>query len=217
MIAYVKVNGGGKALRSNASNMYELFKDTAQAIMDEPLRYDQRNWVLWHVTYHRGSNSRLIPPPPCGTVACRAGWAVLLAGRKSHKVSNAYDTILDMIKKEVRDRDDYHVLIADLEHLFRGDALNHELGYELAEAIDNARHTPEGAAIYAAAGVTGITGFINKWFHLLTDIKIDNTLADARVRYISDGGEDMYFVDANGVAITVDADVPAAEEDYDAY
>lgn len=50
----------------------DLFQKVKEKILEEPRRFDMSVW---------GNHVPLLPPetyPPCGTVACIAGWALLL-------------------------------------------------------------------------------------------------------------------------------------------
>src|SRR5687767_1850814 len=81
-------------LRSDAKNMYELYRyDVPACIRQEARRYNQGDWVTQDLEYILEilSRSGISTAPPCGTMACRAGWACLLTGRGPIYVpGNAY-------------------------------------------------------------------------------------------------------------------------------
>lgn len=51
-----------------------LFRDIQAAILVQPLRINMGHWAL-----DKAFQKRLQQEPPCGTVACIAGWAVALS------------------------------------------------------------------------------------------------------------------------------------------
>lgn len=63
--------------RSNAIDGYELLRDVRDAVRAEPLRLNQNDWIQTFA--HRPSwISDKESRPACGTVACVAGWAIVL-------------------------------------------------------------------------------------------------------------------------------------------
>jgi hypothetical protein len=65
--------------RSTATTAYGLLGDVIEAIRQEPARLDMSDWIT-----HFHEKSIAVPEeggPACGTVACIAGWAVILARR----------------------------------------------------------------------------------------------------------------------------------------
>lgn len=64
--------------KSKATNAYELLEELIQAVLEEPLRYDQSDWLsqgVYRMSIHRTRGRNV---PACGTVACFAGWVVTL-------------------------------------------------------------------------------------------------------------------------------------------
>lgn len=59
--------------RSKATNAYDLLDEIKQLILEEPRNYDQTLWMR----YFRNDSRQA---PPCGTVACVAGWTCALKG-----------------------------------------------------------------------------------------------------------------------------------------
>ena len=65
--------------RSTATNAYDLLMDVAAVIEEEPRRYNQEDWLV-RVEPSEVYEGKVESGPSCGTVGCRAGWIVELAG-----------------------------------------------------------------------------------------------------------------------------------------
>jgi len=150
--------------RSNATNVYDLLMDVARAIEEEPRRYNQEDWharVAPCEVYEATTESG----PSCGTVACRAGWIVELAGHWDSDpdpaivwwgggIAGAARQILGVTWGGLTDeeREEDAAFGRDVADLFDGSALC-DLDNQVAIG------TPE----YAAAGAAGVREFAEKW------------------------------------------------------
>lgn len=60
--------------QSVATNAYDLLSEIVNLILDEPLRYNQSNWLLTGIQLKDAGYQ----PPMCNTIGCVAGWATSL-------------------------------------------------------------------------------------------------------------------------------------------
>jgi hypothetical protein len=58
----------------------ELLEKVKQHILEEPRRYNQQHWIGVGETEIRKRFGKVGDLPPCGTMACIAGWTCILAG-----------------------------------------------------------------------------------------------------------------------------------------
>lgn len=181
MREHISKDGGAVLMPwSDAKNAFDLVMDTVQAILDEPRRYNQE---LWRSRDKRDIDSRLNPkiyrdekceelvpvypeelePPTCGTVACRAGWLVTLAGRVS--VNETGDSVFDYGARDLLGYPKDWCLKAtsleesefarDVNSLFNGTALDRETGSSDLPRV--------GSPEYARLGADGLIRFAEKW------------------------------------------------------
>ena len=118
-------------------------------ILEEPRRVYMEDWR------RLGKAAKETTNPPCGTVACVAGWAVELAHPNPRRVRNFADRALDLLglkPREFKDEDCplFYVVLwpKDLK-----DRLNGQLDYNSWEWIHAPLDagTPEYAAVVAEA------------------------------------------------------------------
>lgn len=62
------------ARRPRPKTAYELLERVIEHIREEPKRYYQNRWLM----RRQDIIAEGMEAPPCGTIACRAGWIVLL-------------------------------------------------------------------------------------------------------------------------------------------
>lgn len=151
MITYKK-SGRGKnqtiSLRSTAKNAYELLDDVAKAIIEEPKRYNQGDWGTTDRERIRGflveeSKLRNPEPPQCGTMACRAGWIVVLTGRRVDHPASVEQDAVAILGGGIA----WNEYQRDIDNLFSGGAVSGRIG----------------TRAYAREGVRGIRKFQKKW------------------------------------------------------
>ena len=84
--------------RSKAKNAYDLLTDVRTAIVEEPKRLDMSWWVFRgrRLAKLLSSRRRATEAPACGTIACAAGWTVLLAGKRT-RGSNTDDVAFNLL------------------------------------------------------------------------------------------------------------------------
>lgn len=63
---------------SRATNALELLEEVIKLIEEEPLRYNQGDWLQRIRQFYLSPGSAPISTPACGTVGCVAGWVVIL-------------------------------------------------------------------------------------------------------------------------------------------
>jgi hypothetical protein len=61
---------------SKAKNAYELLDEVIDLIVDDPRRFNQRDWRMVEGADYYWSNT--IDWPDCGTICCVAGWVDML-------------------------------------------------------------------------------------------------------------------------------------------
>lgn len=85
---------------SDATNGYDLLTDVCQAILDEPKRLDMSNWIAVG-KFAEFAEKRENMRPSCGTLACIAGWTVLLRRNdralESFRDSEIADTAINLL------------------------------------------------------------------------------------------------------------------------
>lgn len=122
---------------------YGLLERVARHIEDDPRRYDQGRFVL---TGEDELSSRGFigdGAPPCGTVACRAGWIVFLNDGLN---AVGYDGIQDRANEVLGMTEE------DTDDLFSGGALHHEC-----------RRVPlHRTKAYGKVGAKGVRRFMRK-------------------------------------------------------
>jgi hypothetical protein len=125
---------------------YELLGAVAACILAEPRRYDQGSWL-----YDAAQVADLASPPPCGTVACRAGWIVAL--------HDGLDGLRAIGNSRVQERaDDILDMSFETTEFFGACALYDEL------RIDEEEDMPElGTKEYAEAGAAGVLKFRDEY------------------------------------------------------
>src|SRR3990167_2452357 len=74
--------------RGKAKTAYELLERVCEHIAAEPKRYYQGWWVLRSAKRIAAADVKL-KAPPCNTIACRAGWVVLLHDGRNTRQINA--------------------------------------------------------------------------------------------------------------------------------
>ncbi len=133
--------------RSQATNAYDLLEDVCKAILEEPRRYNQGEWLK---RYYLGQvNTGLYNLPDCGTVACVAGWtAVLAQGRSAAAVEWQAQQILGLNPDQC-------------EELFSGGAVQELWMHETNRSIYMMPRP--GTAEYAEFGVRHIRAFMAKY------------------------------------------------------
>lgn len=169
-----------QGLRSTATNAYELCEDAAQAILDEPKRYYQEDWLTFNEdtilcrltrTFNRLPDLLKDPAPPaCGTQFCRAGAIVLLA-----KGNNKSDIKFDVSERarellgqpnpwsmyEESETAEDCAFRHSIDNMFSGEALMREAGVDEGNPPDELCYP--GTRAYAEAGAAGIRAFMKKW------------------------------------------------------
>lgn len=102
-----------KIKRSKATNAADLLLDVAEAILEEPMRYNQKVALMTGGPGESGAGGTY---PDCGTIGCRAGWIVVLnktpseTKRHQHRIVDVAAKILGMP-------------VHDLQILFRASAV----------------------------------------------------------------------------------------------
>lgn len=124
---------------SKATNAYELLDEVKALILEEPKRYDQGVWLVESEEEAAGHGLLL---PACGTVACVAGWVVLLKASGTD-----YDSIQD------RARDILGLGWVDSVDLFDGSAIENACDEE--DLLGVVEQSPK----YAALGARHISSF----------------------------------------------------------
>lgn len=122
--------------RTTETNAIGILKDVVKAIREEPLRYDQNEWIQFRSEDQIG--------PQCGTVCCVAGWVCVLTRPKSDRTGRS------VLRADVSDKAKEVLGINDVEadRLFDGSPK------EVCEA-----GTP-GSRAYMEAGVRHIERFM---------------------------------------------------------
>jgi len=135
---------------AKAKTAYELLQQVCAHILEEPKRYHQGTWGLTrkHAVGVVGREN----VPPCGTVACRAGWIVGLhdglpslknrLSRNQGSVSDRANLILGF-----KENDDY--VVAATSELFDSESVDPELKFTSPRE-------------YAKRGVAGLRAFMKK-------------------------------------------------------
>jgi hypothetical protein len=162
---------------TDSQDRVEILCVVCEAILDEPKRYDQGEWVLVvQSCYDDAPRERF---PACGTIACVAGWTVIVTHEAGGDAELPAET-------EWVARQRLQLTAAQADVLFSGGALHKDgllpdppedfswctLDYEGNEvyrysAIDRAeryQNTLKGTTIYAAAGVRHIEAFMREEF-----------------------------------------------------
>lgn len=167
---------GGKVVQesvlppySNATNAFDLCMDVAKAIREEPMRFSQDNWYTEDSDFIRQVLRGEGPGPACGTMACRAGWMVILARTPSAYIQaiQIQDTAFRLlgVKDAQASYDDYDHEESDEERTFRWDV--RELFDGEACTIRDDQRMRVGPAIgtpeYAEMGAKGVEEFARKW------------------------------------------------------
>jgi hypothetical protein len=150
---------------TDSTDPVEILRVVARAILAEPKRYDQGDWITVVQDWH--GKDRRDRFPDCGTIACVAGWTVVVTlppGEKRLPV----DTEQEARVKLGLDS-------AQADKLFSGAALRKYLpddmvpaSFKDSGALDSAdradawRGSLKGTAIYARAGVQHITDFVRE-------------------------------------------------------
>jgi len=167
---------------SNADNMYDLMLDVARAIREEPRRYDQATWIERSQYSILGTlQSRGIKGgPACGTMACRAGWMVLLSGNTSGDMYDGVrwraEQLLDFDDEKPSDRE----YGKDIGRLFSGGAIEEDtddLGY-VKKVSNDPTVCVIGSAAYAEVGASGVEVFAAKWATRLKALPVKRELGD---------------------------------------
>lgn len=84
--------------RSHATNAYDLISDVIKAIEGEPKRFDMGDWFVHISPSILKKNKQLLQRfPACGTVACLAGWIVVLHGGLSKTRGSISKSAVDII------------------------------------------------------------------------------------------------------------------------
>lgn len=144
--------------RTKATNAYDVLDDVCAAIIEEPLRYYQNEWLIRGANKIRGHFRMMLngakqaeQPPRCATVGCRAGWICVLTdgreGTRSDRIMCRAKEILglDLTKDEFSE----FYFEKDISDLF-----------EWRSHMDGAK---PGTRAYARAGVREIRAFMKKW------------------------------------------------------
>lgn len=130
---------------------YELCERVCEHILEEPRRYFQNDWCrrgtgiqrMWSrlrsvLSIDQDGNEDVmkpVPPPVCNTVACRAGWIVLLH---------------DGMKAKPRDFSDRANEILGVEWM------------DTQELFDGQDYGQPGTKAYARKGVAGLRAFMKE-------------------------------------------------------
>lgn len=167
------------------ANVYELLDRVCEAILAEPKRYWQEEWLKRTSPHFDSIN------PTCGTVACRAGWICVIE-RTTRRHSFTLDSKVGVSDDELVNLDDDLLLLRmqrhdsiphrakgllgvweadapedlgyDVNALFHGNALHVERGDTTDEEGSWEQELPEeGTQEYAELGVKGIRAFMAKY------------------------------------------------------
>lgn len=102
--------------RSRAKTAYQLLDEVKKVIIEEPKRYDQGDFgVDYRNTWEPGERPDL---PICGTVACVAGWMVVLRGGSLNDTTTGVSERAEQLMG-------YDI---DTSHLFGGGVVSGESG-----------------------------------------------------------------------------------------
>lgn len=63
---------------SHATNALELLEEVIKLIEEEPLRYDQSDWLKRYTEFYDYPGMAPTDVPACGTIGCIAGWVATL-------------------------------------------------------------------------------------------------------------------------------------------
>ena len=129
---------------TKSKNPITILKTVIKAIEEEPLRYDQGNW-LFHKSDIRGNWSDPLPGrfPSCGTIGCVAGWTCMVTGNREGDTWATALRVLGLTMVEARP-------------LFSGGAICQMAGDRGLDNVD------PGDRAYAALGIEHIKDFIMK-------------------------------------------------------
>lgn len=102
MLAHARLSTRNRRLipYSTATNAYDLLSDVVAAILEEPKRFDMRDWYLGpsHTWKYRRAQR-----PACGTIACIAGWTVALAQPTDPDSNGPTRALLTLLGEELPD------------------------------------------------------------------------------------------------------------------
>ena len=123
--------------RTTATTPIGILKDVVKTIREEPLRYNQGDWI------HKPDETEV--GPACGTICCVAGWVAVLTRPKSDKDATQVqrgDVALNARRRLGLD-------IEQADRLFDGDPPEVKASY-----------APPGSRAYMEAGVRHIESFM---------------------------------------------------------
>lgn len=186
------------------ANAYELLERVCEAILEEPKRYRQDDWLSMVAPWmdELGPEEKGLyreGKPACGTAGCRAGWIVLIEANTRPELDNA-----EMVGEELDEiRADVHTAVpsrakrllgfwddsleepswgeidefqSDVNRLFTGEALEDENPQMVVEDEDGYTLPKQGTSEYAELGVNGLREFMTKWEERLKATKIEGKI-----------------------------------------
>lgn len=137
------------ALRKTTRTAWGLLNQICQLIEQEPLRYNQSDWI--NLVEDAGYDSAA-HFPDCGTIGCVAGWvATLVDGRKAASLMASNFNIGSRARKLLG------LTRVQAIQLFEGAAMN-----QLADVFGFDSTPLKGSSEYAALGVAHIHRFMHK-------------------------------------------------------
>lgn len=141
---------------TNARSAHELLEEIATLIEQQPLRYNQAEWLVNLKNPLEPGVDRIQCVPECGTVACIAGWITILT--KPHSFARMS---LSAIEEHAADVLGYLNRDWLYSQLFTGGAIMDQMAHEDLDFNVNYDPVPKpGTPKYAAIGARHIRRFM---------------------------------------------------------
>ncbi len=147
----------GQIPRIDSADPIEILKGVVKLIREEPLRYDQGEWL---------SHMNVTGAPACGTVCCVAGW-VVVAHDGADAAAALYNKGRYGLYTSQRAAELLNINGDAKDQLFSGDAIAAQLSYEQDEALEDVEDSEDlptpGTPEYVEIGVRHIERFMREY------------------------------------------------------